>query len=120
MKEYVGEDKKLATRLRLDFVPVDLGPQGIQDLHIVLITLMPGGWEYFLKHGKITRLDVAVDFPGLAMDDFHFLPTKGATSTVFRQHFAAQVQPWWDFEKLWSEWSKSLDDLTLLSPEAWG
>ena len=229
----MGEHKKLATRLRLDFVPVDLGPQGIQDLHIVLITLMPGGWEYFLEHGKVTRLDVAVDFPALAMDDFHCLPTKGATSTVwkangelssfthgsfkgshtaiynreakrklqkkqwqgvtgirvesrlkqavgfladlpglanpfgafmlvkriegpppakvkatlwslflhvaefkglpaalgmlteddrtvFRKHFAAQVQPWWDVEKLWSEWPKSLDDLTMLNPQAWG
>ena len=69
------------THLRIEFVPVDLGFTGLEDLHAVLSALMNGGWSYMIKHGRITRLDVSVDFPTATMDEFHFLPAQGATTT---------------------------------------
>ena len=65
-------------------MPVDLGPHGMMELHSRLNNLMEGGWGAFVKHGRITRLDVTVDLPLTKIDDFHFLPQKGATMTVWR------------------------------------
>lgn len=69
------------TRLRIEFVPADLGFQGLEDLHFALCALMEGGWTYFIMHGRITRVDVALDFPGASMDEFHFLPVQSAWQT---------------------------------------
>jgi hypothetical protein len=71
------------TNLRIDFIPVDLGSDGMVDLHSVLITLMPDGWGYVVKHAKVTRLDVALDFPLVEMDDLLFLPQQGVTTRVW-------------------------------------
>ena len=60
--------------IRLEFVPVDLGPLGMAELHAVMMILMDGGWEYVAKHGRISRIDVSVDLPGVRMDGFQFLP----------------------------------------------
>ena len=38
-----------------------------------------------VEHGRISRLDVAVDFPDASMNDFHFLPAQAATSTSWSQ-----------------------------------
>ncbi|MCH8685868.1 hypothetical protein [Pedomonas mirosovicensis] len=82
---------KLATKFRIEFVPVDLGPEGLAELHAVLTTIMPDGWGYFVDHGHITRLDVAVDLPTVRMDEFHFLPKQGATVTAWKQDGALQT-----------------------------
>jgi hypothetical protein len=76
----IDYEDKCVTRLRIDFVPVDLGLTGMQDLNLELTTLMNNGWGYIATHGRISRLDVAVDFPDVEMDQFHFLPKKGATT----------------------------------------
>lgn len=73
-------DNKKVEALRLDFVPVDLGPQGIAEMSIALTALVDGGWAFFWSLGKITRLDVTVDIPNAKMDDFVFLPSGGLTS----------------------------------------
>lgn len=78
--EVAWEDKCI-TRARLDFVPADLGYDGMVDLHAVLTGFMDSGWAYLVEHGRITRLDVALDFPHVSMDEFHFLPAQGATSS---------------------------------------
>lgn len=70
----------LARKLRLEFVPVDLGPEGMIELDAILTSILNGGWAYVKKFGKITRLDVTVDFPGVMMADVHLLPQQGATS----------------------------------------
>jgi hypothetical protein len=71
------------TKIRLDFIPIDLGKDGMIDLHAIVTTLMPGGWTYFIGHGRITRIDVAVDLPGVTMNDFHPLPS-GCVKNVAR------------------------------------
>jgi hypothetical protein len=75
---------KVATGLRIEFVPVDLGPDGLMELHSILTSLVPNGWAYFIKHGRITRIDVAVDLPTARMDEFHMLPKQGATVKVWK------------------------------------
>ena len=75
---------KQVTALRIDFVPVDLGEKGLSELSSVLGALMPDGWGYFVKHGRLTRIDVAVDFPKVLIDDFHFLPLQAATTKQWR------------------------------------
>lgn len=75
---------KTATKIRVDFVPVDLGPKGMLALHALLITFLPDGWGMFADQGKITRLDVTMDFAEKSHQDFLFLPNKGATKTVWR------------------------------------
>jgi len=69
---------KRIAKLRLNFVPVDLGVAGMMELHAAINTIVPDGWEYVAKHGRITRIDVAVDLPDLTMDSIHFLPKKPA------------------------------------------
>jgi hypothetical protein len=76
----VGWDGNCITRIRLDFIPADLGPEGLEDLHCVLVALMHNGWAFVIEHGIVTRLDVAVDFPNVEMDDLLFLPQQGVTS----------------------------------------
>lgn len=66
--------------IRLEFVPVDLGPKGMGELHAVMMTIMDGGWEYMAKHGHISRIDVSVDLPGIRMDGFQFLPKYPSTT----------------------------------------
>ncbi|MBE2275898.1 MAG: hypothetical protein IAE87_06325 [Rhodobacteraceae bacterium] len=66
--------------IRLEFVPVDLGPQGMGELHSVMMTIMDGGWEYVAKHGHVSRIDVTVDLPGVRMDGFQFLPKSPSTT----------------------------------------
>jgi hypothetical protein len=80
-----------ATKLRLDFVPVDLGAQGMAELDAYLWSNIEGGWSYFLKHGHVTRLDVSVDFPALTMQDFHYLHPQGLTVKEWRQNGALET-----------------------------
>lgn len=70
---------KTVTNIRIDFIPVDLGAQGMDELHRILQSLVEDGWGFFVQYGKITRLDVAVDFPHLHMKDLYFLPRLGVT-----------------------------------------
>jgi hypothetical protein len=76
---------KCVTGVRIDFVPVDLGPDGMLELHSALIGFMDNGWAYFVEHGHISRLDVAVDFTEAKMDEFHFLPKQAATTKQWSQ-----------------------------------
>ena len=73
-----------ALKMRIEFVPVDLGWQGLLELHATLSTAIPNGWHYFIANGHITRLDIAVDFPDVLIDDFHFLALQGATTKQWR------------------------------------
>ena len=80
----LNEKELSATRLRLEFVPVDLGPQGVSELDAYLSANVPDGWEFFMLHGKVTRIDVAVDLLDLTMDDFHYLHPQGITAKEWR------------------------------------
>ncbi|MDR3425831.1 hypothetical protein [Silvimonas sp.] len=80
-----------ATKLRLEFVPVDLGAQGMVELDAFLGSNIEGGWSYFIDHGHVTRLDVTVDFPTLTMQDFHYLHPQGLTVKEWRQNGALET-----------------------------
>lgn len=75
--KHLKEEKRIA-KLRLNLVPVDLGPEGMLDLHVAINMIVPDGWEYVVQHGRITRLDIAVDLPDLTMDSIHFQSKKPA------------------------------------------
>jgi len=69
----------LATRFRIEFSPVDLNTSAMIELNSVLTLCMDGGWEYFVKHGTISKIEVSVDLPGVRMGNFHLM-TKSALS----------------------------------------
>lgn len=68
---------------RLEFNPSKLGWQGINDLDFILSVLLPGGWGYVWEHGQITRIDIALDLPGVGVEDFHILPHMSLTYKTF-------------------------------------
>lgn len=74
---YLKEQNRIS-KLRLDFVPVDLGPNGMIELHVAIHTILPDGWAYVVEHGRITRIDVAIDLPDLTMDSIQLKPKKTA------------------------------------------
>lgn len=73
------------SRLRLEFVPVDLGPDGIEELKIAVNTFLPDGWAFVLDHGVVSRLDVTVDIPHLSMNAFYFLPQQATATMQYKQ-----------------------------------
>jgi hypothetical protein len=82
LSHYRWEGKGLAgktTRIRLEFNLRKGGKQGLIELDAVLTSLWPGGWNYVLEHGRISRLDVAVDVPGIRMDEVQFVPLQCAS-----------------------------------------
>jgi hypothetical protein len=70
----------LLKRLRLEFVPKDLGAEGILDLKIKLQALGLD-WSSLLKFGNVSRIDVAVDFPDLSMNHLRYLPKQATKIT---------------------------------------
>lgn len=72
-------DKK-AQKVRLDFNPRKVTPEGVTQLQSILTSLLPDGWDYIKDHGHLTRLDVAVDIPATRPGMFAFLPQQGLTT----------------------------------------
>lgn len=68
--------------MRLEFNPAKIGAAGLHELHTVIAQFLPGGFGYLIAHGRVSRLDIAVDFvvgsSRLAMDDLVFFPHDGA------------------------------------------
>jgi hypothetical protein len=77
--QFKYQDKK-ATRCRLEFNPRKLGETGIDELRAIAMSLMPDGWEYVIKHGRITRIDIAVDIPNTHPENYAILPQQGLTT----------------------------------------
>lgn len=75
---------KKALGFRTEFSPVDLGPAGLEEYHATLMTLMHDGWLSFLQHGRMTKLEVSVDLPGVQVEAFHALPHQGTTSKAWK------------------------------------
>jgi hypothetical protein len=74
---------KEARQFRVEFVPVDLGEEGLAELHYSLKGLLPGGWGDFIRWGNITLIDIAIDFPNVSVPDILFLPQQGATTKTW-------------------------------------
>jgi hypothetical protein len=68
--------------MRLEFNPAKIGSAGLHELHTVIAQFLPGGFGYLVAHGRVSRIDIAVDFAvassRLAMDDLVFFPHDGA------------------------------------------
>lgn len=79
------EETGKASRMRLDFNPRKLGAKGLAELDAVLTSLWDYGWDYVIQHGRITRIDVAVDIPNVRMDEFLFVPKQGASEIQWGQ-----------------------------------
>jgi hypothetical protein len=80
--QFKYEDKK-AIKCRFEFNPRKLGESGLNHLKSVVMTLMPDGWEYVIKHGRITRLDIAVDIPDTRPENFIILPQQGLSTQAW-------------------------------------
>ena len=70
---------------RIQFNPSKLGPSGMKGLHKVLGKIFPGGWSYFTEHGRVSGIDIAIDFPGVRMHHFNLLPDKVLTTKTYAE-----------------------------------
>ncbi|WP_374846248.1 hypothetical protein [Brucella ciceri] len=77
------KDHKLIERFRLEFVPVDLGSNGMEELHIVMGGLIEDGWDYVRKYGKVTRIDISIDIPNVSMESFLLLSHQSVSSRTW-------------------------------------
>lgn len=54
---------------RIEFNPSKVGPQGVADLDLILTSAFGIPAATFLGEGRISRVDLAVDIPGLTVED---------------------------------------------------
>jgi hypothetical protein len=73
----------IGQRVRLEFNPSKLGVAGLEHLHGILSSLISGGWKEFVKHGRISRLDVAVDLVGVRITKLKMVPKKAVVSQTW-------------------------------------
>lgn len=81
---------KCAVRLAIDFAPHDLGPDGLDHMHIALKSIVDGGWVAFVELGKVNMIEVTVDLHGVPMGGFHVLPQQ--TTTVMSWSNAGKLE----------------------------
>ena len=72
-----------ARRIRIEFNPSKLGFDGLKNMHAILSTMMDGGWRLFVNHGRISRLDVAVDLVGVRITKLMIVPPKAVVSQTW-------------------------------------
>lgn len=76
--QYLHADS-CATKLAVEFSPHDLGPDGLDLMHIALGSVVDGGWALFVELGKVNMIEVTVDLYGVPIDSFHVLPQQTTT-----------------------------------------
>lgn len=81
--EHPSTAENIAQRIRLEFNPSTLGHDGLMAMHATLSTMMEGGWRLFVDHGRISRLDVAVDLVGVRMTKLKMVPPKAVVSQTW-------------------------------------
>ena len=74
---------KQANIVRLEFNPAYLGLDGLKDLHAHLSNIVPDGWRRFSADARISRLDVAVDLPGVRISKLKIVPPKAVVSQTW-------------------------------------
>jgi hypothetical protein len=67
---------KKAVTIRLEFNPRKVGADGFVELQSILMCLIDYGWGSVIEHGKITRIDIAVDLPSTRPAAFAVLPQQ--------------------------------------------
>lgn len=70
---------------RVEFNPTKLGAAGLEELGFTLGMLFFGDLDYVWKHGRVTRLDVAIDLHNVTLSELHFLKSWGTTQKSFSQ-----------------------------------
>ncbi|CAN0654526.1 conserved protein of unknown function [Nitratireductor aquimarinus] len=82
---------KSVERIRLEFVPVDLKHQGLAELNHALLEILEGGWAAVVQHGRVTRIDIAVDLQDVLMDSFLTLPPQAISRTQWASNGQLQT-----------------------------
>jgi hypothetical protein len=77
--------KKNLPFLRFKFNPSKLGEMGIIELQSELDNLLSPGWKHILQHGRITRLDIALDVAGISLDSITITPNGPLRTTVYKR-----------------------------------
>jgi hypothetical protein len=54
---------------RIEFNPAKMGPDGLEQIRLILDDITDIGFERFVSGGKVTRLDVALDLPKVSLED---------------------------------------------------
>lgn len=72
--------------MRAEFSPVDIGGDGLGEFHVSLCDIVPDGWKFFIQHGNVSMIEVTVDIPGVAIEDFHAVPVQGLSSANYKQN----------------------------------
>ncbi len=80
-----------ARQLRLELLPSDLGLAGIEELHVVMTTLLPGGWSYVIEHGHVGRIEVTLDFPSVPVSSVHVVPAQTRTVSTWGEEDGVQT-----------------------------
>ena len=73
----------IGQRVRIEFNPAKLGLAGLEYLHNVLSSVIEGGWHEFVTHGRISRLDVAVDLVDVRITKLKMVPKKAVVSQTW-------------------------------------
>ncbi len=75
--------QKLAVQFRLTFSPVDLDLSCMTEMHVLLTSLLEGGWCAFIEKARITMIEVSVDLDGVPISEVHPLPKQTTTAKVY-------------------------------------
>ncbi|MGR3481947.1 hypothetical protein [Salipiger marinus] len=70
--------------MRLTLHPREMGLQGFENLHSVLIMFVENGWGGFVAKAKVTQIEVSIDLEGIPFNSVHVLPDQAKTVTVFK------------------------------------
>lgn len=73
----------MAGTFRIEFNPARLGVEGLAAMHAELGLIIDGGWNTFIKRAHISRLDVAVDLPGVRLTKIGIAPPKSLASQTW-------------------------------------
>lgn len=65
----VGARDAKTNAYRIEYNPSKLGPDGRAELNPLLLSVFGEGLLEFVLNGKITRLDLAIDLPGITTND---------------------------------------------------
>jgi hypothetical protein len=63
-------------KFRVEFSPIYLGNNGMNELHAALMMLLDGGWNAFAEHGRVTKIEITVDLPDVTVDQFGVVPKQ--------------------------------------------
>lgn len=82
----VGRRGKTTCDYRIECNPALLGSGGMLRVRDVLDLILPNGGRNFLENGLVTRVDVALDLPGLSVNDVIVRSRRQRVHGIFSDH----------------------------------